>query len=490
MALRFPKANVESQPGLTLTHCGRSFLSHKGLFGGEHRGAFWLHLHRIPPARPGLSRTDSADGLGKDDEIAGGPLPSRSLLRPRVAPIATTGANGSDFRSWHCGPDHLTSQCPMIQYSGLLAFGRPGVATRCGHWNPCTGMFSLGAWQGVRHGCADVPACAKFSPSGHRLLDRLLAMLVLLYNAALEERIHAWRMSGRSISLYDRFGSLTAIQKQDPEWREIPVLVARSALVRLDRVMQGFSSRVRSGKKPGFPRFRARSRYRSFSVDHPKSARCALRIRDEGRRGELRGKALPRIRFAIRRSLPPLERSWGLRVIRKARRVEVQPLLEPVLPAVRTDTPDPPVGLDAGIRSFATLSDGGRVERQRKPAVRNALRRIQRAVSRSRRGSKSRGKKRAALARAHEREAVSGRQELHRLADRIIRVCDLIAAEALQIRNMTRRGTNKRGVNRAIAEQGWGAFFDGLKCRAGRAGSPFVEVPPAGTSQDCSRSGI
>ena len=122
-------------------------------------------------------------------------------------------------------------------------------------------------------------------PRGQRLLDRLLAML---YNAALEERIHSWRMSGRSISLYDQFGSLTAIRKQEPEWIGIPVLVARSALVRPDRAMQGFFSRVKSGKKPGVPRCRARSRYRSFSVDDPKSARRALRIRDEGCRGELR----------------------------------------------------------------------------------------------------------------------------------------------------------------------------------------------------------
>ena len=201
-------------------------------------------------------------------------------------------------------------------------------------------------------------------------------------------------------------------------------------------------------------------------------------------------KGLPHIRFAIRRPLPPLERLRGFSVVRKARRVDVQLLFEPVLPAVRTDTPERPVGLDAGIQSFATLSDGGRMVRQRKPAVRNEVRRKQRAVSRSRRRSRNRGKKKAALARAHERDAESGRQELRRLADRIVKGYDLIAVEALQIRNLTRRGKNKHGLNRAVAEQGWGEVFDILKCRAARAGIPFVEVPPAGTSQACSRCGI
>ncbi len=135
---------------------------------------------------------------------------------------------------------------------------------------------------------------AKLPPFGHRLLDILLA---LLCNAALEERIHAWRMSGRRISLFDPFGSRTAIRKQDPEWQGIPVLVARSVLVRLDRAMRGFLSRVKTGRKPEFPRFRARSGYRSYRVHSPKS----VRIRDEVRRVKLRTKGLPRMRFATRR---------------------------------------------------------------------------------------------------------------------------------------------------------------------------------------------
>ena len=55
---------------------------------------------------------------------------------------------------------------------------------------------------------------AMLSPSGYHLSDRLLAMLC---NPALEERIHARRMSGRSIFLHERLPSLTAIRKRDPE---------------------------------------------------------------------------------------------------------------------------------------------------------------------------------------------------------------------------------------------------------------------------------
>ena len=67
--------------------------------------------------------------------------------------------------------------------------------------------------------------------------------------------------------------------------------------------------------------------------------------------------------------------------------------------------------------------------------------------------------------------------------------CDFIAAEALKITNKLRRVPGTRGLNRAIAEQGRREFLDIPEGKAESAGIPFVEVPPAGTSQDCSRCG-
>ena len=328
---------------------------------------------------------------------------------------------------------------------------------------------------------------AMLSPSGYHLLDRLLA---IPYNAALEERIRARRMPGRSISFDNRVPSLTAIRKRDPGWQWISAQVARPAPARLDRAILGFISRVKSGREPGFPRFRAGSRYRSFSVDVPKAAGSALRIRDGGRRwGELRRRGLRRIRLAIRRPLPRPDRIWGFRVVREARRVEIQLPFEQVLPTVRTGAPERPLGPDAGIRSFAILSDGGGEEHQRKPVVRVAVRRKQRALSHKWRGSKSSGTKKAALARARQRVAENGRQPINRQTDLVVKCRGFRAVELLQIRNTIRRGENERGLKRAVAAEGRGEFFDTLNCGAAYPGIPFVEVPSPGTSEDRSRCG-
>ena len=108
---------------------------------------------------------------------------------------------------------------------------------------------------------------ARRFPPGHRLPDSLPAMIP---NAALAERIHASRMSGRAISRFDPFGSLTAILTRDSEWQGISPPVTRSALLRLHRAMQGFVPRMKPGGEPGFPRSRAQSRYRSFRARTPR----------------------------------------------------------------------------------------------------------------------------------------------------------------------------------------------------------------------------
>ena len=331
----------------------------------------------------------------------------------------------------------------------------------------------------------------KLSPSGHRLPDRFFAMRALLRKAVLEEPDHALRMSEKSISLDDRFRSLTAIRQRDPACQAISLPMIRSALIRPDRAMQAFHTRIRTGREPVLAHLRARSRYRPLSVDDPKPApECGPDPGPGPPGARCAGRALPRMRLAIRRSLPPLDRLRGLPVVRRARRVEVQFLFEPDLPAVRTVEPERPPGQDANARSRVNLSDGGHLKRPQRPVVRSAIRRKQCALSCSRRGWKSRGKKRAMFAPARERAVESGRRELHRLGKRNVKSCGFISVEALQVRNMPSRRRNKRGFNRAIAEQGWKELFYILECRAASAGIPLVEVPPADASARASEPGF
>ena len=105
------------------------------------------------------------------------------------------------------------------------------------------------------------------------------------------------------------------------------------------------------------------------------------------------------------------------------------------------------------------------------------------------------------LSNLQHRQRVSNRNEVHRLTTALVREHDLIVAERLQIKNMTRsaKGTveepgrnvaAKSGLNCSINEQTWGMILTQLAYKAEWAGREFVKVDPRHTSQTCSVCGV
>jgi putative transposase len=98
----------------------------------------------------------------------------------------------------------------------------------------------------------------KLYPSRAQLaaLERLHHLHRILYNAALEERIEAYRFSRASISYADQCKSLTTIRQQDPAYLAVNAQSAQVTLKRLDLAFKAFFRRVKAGQEPGFPRFK------------------------------------------------------------------------------------------------------------------------------------------------------------------------------------------------------------------------------------------
>ena len=94
------------------------------------------------------------------------------------------------------------------------------------------------------------------SKTQHRALERILESQRQLYNAALEERIGAYRKAGKTLTYFDQTRGLTEWRRTDPEATQLPSNLQRATLKRLDEGYRGFFRRVKKGAKPGFPRFR------------------------------------------------------------------------------------------------------------------------------------------------------------------------------------------------------------------------------------------
>src|SRR6185437_79571 len=68
----------------------------------------------------------------------------------------------------------------------------------------------------------------------------------------------------KSVSLYDQMKELTEL-REDPAFQWMACDVQRDPLRRVDRAFKAFFRRCEAGEKHGFPRFRSRQRYDSFS---------------------------------------------------------------------------------------------------------------------------------------------------------------------------------------------------------------------------------
>ena len=331
---------------------------------------------------------------------------------------------------------------------------------------------------------------------GHERLDKTLGLLTDLYNAGLEERIGAYRRQRKSIRYFGQCKQITDLRREFPDLAAVDVRILPSPLNRLNKAFGGFFSRIKNGQAPGFPRFRARRRYRSFEVvDAPGPM---LKFSENGK-ARVRIKGLPVIGFKPNRELPPIEDLKVLRVVRTPKRVEVHLVYRIDVPEpIRAEDAQSPIGIDLGINSLVALSDGTQVPGRRPD--RKKIRKAQRRLAKTKPGSNGRRKRRETLARAWQVERERACGYLHELSADLVKQHDRIVVEDLQIKNLTRsaKGTvekpgknvrAKAGLNRSIYAQSWGTLIGMLDYKAERAGGRVDRVAPHHTSQDCSGCG-
>ncbi len=329
------------------------------------------------------------------------------------------------------------------------------------------------------------------SRAGYERIAEILRESARLYNAALEEWRWTYR-AGVSVSLYSQYRELTAVRASDEFWGSISIQVGRGVLRRADRARQAFYRRVKSGEKPGYPRFKSSRRWHTIELANVD----ASTLKDRGHYYAIRIKGLPEIRLRKGLTLPE-DTPKALSITLRGRRLFVN--LTYAIEQAALPRADAVVGVDMGVSDRLALSNGEHVGRRRKPNAK--LRRAQRRLSTCRKDSHQWRKRRAVLANQQHRERVRNRNECHRITTELVRRFGLLAVEDLQIRNMTRSASGtlenpgknvrqKAGLNRSITEQTWGLIRNQLHYKAAWAGRELVAVDPKFTSQRCSGCGV
>jgi putative transposase len=291
------------------------------------------------------------------------------------------------------------------------------------------------------------------------------------YNWCLARWKQQYEATGKGSSAYALQKEL-ALLKRTAEFawlKDVSKHVPEQAANAVEAAFKNFFRRLKTGGKPGYPRFKKRGASRAaFAFTFPASE-TQLRGR-QLRLPRIGPVAIARRRFEDR--IPAGGRITRVTVSHDGRRWFAAILFRVPAPAAPVPPTGPSVGVDLGLTHFAVLSDGRKIAAP-KPLkwAQRKLRREQRRLSRRKPGSGRRERQRRKVARLHCRVRNVRQSFLHGLSAMLSKNHGQIGIETLNVRGMMANGR----LARAIADAGWGEFRRQLEYKCRRTGAVLVE---------------
>lgn len=275
---------------------------------------------------------------------------------------------------------------------------------------------------------------------------------------------------------------LNAIKGEQFPWMsEVTKVAPQNAIKNVGVAFQNFFRRVKQGGKPGYPRFKKKGLHDSFRADNgPQNS--------ESHAVECVGKSIKLPRCGVVRMREEL------RFDGRTLAATISKMADGWYVAVLVDTTDclsgpldrGTVGVDLGVKEFATLSTG-EVIPALKPhrAAHQRLVRLSRSLSRKQKGSSNRAKAKTKLAKLHQRISNIRVDALHKLTTKLATEFDTIAIEDLNVSGMMRN----RHLARSIADAGFFEFRRQLEYKAVMTGAHVHVVdrffPSSKTCHSC-----
>ena len=309
-----------------------------------------------------------------------------------------------------------------------------------------------------------------------RLLARFFGCVRWVYNFFLRLCIDTYEKTGKSPSIYECMRMVTELRKaEDTSWlAEADSTALQQSLRDLGKAFGNFYKRRNQGV--GFPRFKKKMARKSYRT-------TKARIIDSSH------VYIPKLGVVKAR----ISRAVEGRIVSAT--IKQVPSGKYFIVFTCTDIPEPPksktgkaTGIDLGITSLATTSDGEKIESvadTRK--LDKKLAKEQRRLSRKKKGSNNRAKQKIKVAKVHEKIANKRKDHLHKVSAKMISKNQVICAETLNVDGMMKN----HHLAKSIAMQSFATILGFLEYKAREKGKTFVQVDRwFASSKTCHSCGV
>jgi len=303
-------------------------------------------------------------------------------------------------------------------------------------------------------------------------LKETLRVCSVVWNKCLEHEKNLYETEGKYANCFALNTLLVSMKKEIPAVAGIHSQVLQNIAERVDLAYKAFFRRVKAGEKPGFPRFKSSFRYNSFT--YPQSG---FKLINENR---LKLSKIGHVKIVLHRSIEG-----------KIKRVTIKhtasgkwfaTFTTDVVSLNALPKTGKTVGIDVGLKTFATMSDGSSIKNPRFfKTEQPALAKVQRQLQKQENGTPARAKRRKRVALVYERISNKRSDFLWKQANQLVRRYDEIFVEDLSIQQML----EQKKFSKSIADVAWGEFSSKLAFKAAEAGKLVKKVNPRNTSKTC-----
>lgn len=220
---------------------------------------------------------------------------------------------------------------------------------------------------------------------------------------------------------------------------------------------------VKRKTKIGFPNFKKKSNRQSYRLPYPK-----FKIIDNKIQLEKIGK----VKFVKDREFPEICKSLSVTISKNpSGQYFISVLIEQEINHKSKTNKD--VGIDVGIKTFSTQSDGIIVDNPKYFSKSQAkLKRLQQHFSRKQKGSNRRNKCKVKIAKLHQKIANQRQWLLHNYSTYLIENYDRIFIEDLDIKGLL----EKKQLSKEISDVSWSKFFKMLQYKADWYGKEVIKI--------------